>query len=326
MDHIWDSFQDKTGETQHVTRSLGSEREHSWEHSGTYQRNKNIALWTKRKIIASPPGSRRDVKLFTGLIPAAGSHTRFGKGGGSIPKPTWSWFLTCLIPICLGNLSRILGWLWVPQKQQNHTLCMVVIPIISIGFCSEWMSRYIGMYASTPRSKLWSSGFNAEDRIWKTHSVYFPLAIFWGTFTRAQSVKVQEAEKRILTLRAALAIRFGHLPVHLASFLIEAFQHLAEFLRFQATMTEFHVLPVQLESGACIFNAIVRLTLNLEICGKQERLCISQGQPYLLPNPYCSRKRANNLYPQRQGWLARAKNFSSCCQVLERNPACTSWY
>lgn len=53
-------------------------------------------------------------------------------------------------------------------------------------------------------------------------------------------------------------------PIHLAAFFVESLQNLPHFVR-PASMTEFQILPVELQGSARILNTVVGLPLDVEV-------------------------------------------------------------
>lgn len=83
-----------------------------------------------------------------------------------------------------------------------------------------------------------------------------------------------------LTLGAALAVGLRHLPVQLAALLIEGLQHLAEVVRLAAPLAQLQVFAVQLQSRARVLDAVVGLTLDLQVCRGSPAQC---GAPHVIP-------------------------------------------
>lgn len=84
----------------------------------------------------------------------------------------------------------------------------------------------------------------------------------------------------VLTLGAALAVWLGHLPVQLAALLIESLQHLAEVVRLAAALTQLQVFAVQLQRRARVLDAVVGLTLDLQVCRGSPG---QSGAPHVVP-------------------------------------------
>lgn len=63
-------------------------------------------------------------------------------------------------------------------------------------------------------------------------------------------------------------VRVRDFPVKLAAFFVESLQDLPHFVVPTST-TQFQVLPVQLQCGACILYAVVGFPLDVEVCGAE---------------------------------------------------------
>lgn len=69
------------------------------------------------------------------------------------------------------------------------------------------------------------------------------------------------------TFRATLTIscvRVRDFPIQLAAFFVESLQHLPHFVRPTAT-TQLQVLPVELQGGAGVLDAVVGFPLNVQV-------------------------------------------------------------